>query len=324
MSDSPHEPPPQFGFQGILRPEFPSQILVDAEERCNLKCLHCRNAEMSEMDGFGNTSLDPEINRKFIDEVAEKGEGICQYIRYSGQGETMLHPQIFDLLSYAKSRLKIPVNLTTNGTLLDEKRIIRLLEMGVDMVDISIDAHKDETYAKIRGGKLEITRRNVLNLIRLRNAGGFKCWIVVSFIEQPLNQGESENFKKFWQDAGANYVVIRQMHSCAGAKPGFDRHQNDRYPCLWPWERLVIGASGEVRYCPADWEHGSVLANLRTATLEEIWQGKEMKQLRQAHMDNDFSQHSFCGKCPDWRSTRWPSQGRSWASLVQNMNEESS
>ena len=32
---------------------------------------------------------------------------------------------------------------------------------------------------------------------------------------------------------------------------------------------------------------------------------------------NDFSAHKFCGQCPDWRSTRWPDEGRSYADMME-------
>ena len=29
---------------------------------------------------------------------------------------------------------------------------------------------------------------------------------------------ETDNFEKYWKDQGADYVVIRRLHSCSGAK----------------------------------------------------------------------------------------------------------
>ena len=41
------------------------------------------------------------------------------------------------------------------------------------------------------------------------------------------------------------------------------------------------------------------------------------RRLRQAHLENDFGVHAFCGQCPDWRGTRWPDEGRSYADMVE-------
>ena len=63
--------------------------------------------------------------------------------------------------------------------------------------------------------------------------------------------------------------------------------------------------------------HGSRLADYRTTTLLETWHGEVYRRLREAHLTNDFSAHKFCGQCPDWRSTRWPDEGRSYADMME-------
>ena len=58
------------------------------------------------------------------------------------------------------------------------------------------------------------------------------------------------------------------------------------------------------------------LADYRSTTIRETWQGLQYRRLRQAHLTNDFAGHDFCGQCPDWEATRWPGEGRSYADLV--------
>ena len=67
--------------------------------------------------------------------------------------------------------------------------------------------------------------------------------------------------------------------------------------------------------------HGSVIADYRDTTIREVWHGETYRRLRQAHLANDFSEHGFCGQCPDWEQTRWPGEGRSYADLVEELAE---
>lgn len=308
-----------YGFQKHLNSEFPSQIVVDTTERCNLACIHCPHEEQTAKGQLGNVFLDPALHNKMVDEVAVAGRGICRYLRYTGQGETMMHPQIFEMLEYAASRSGTAINVTTNCTVLGEKRAQRLLDAGVHVVDISIDAFRDETYAVVRKkGELEKTRANVLRLIELKRRGGYGTRVVVSFVELPQNRHEAGAFEHFWREAGADYVVIRRRHSAAGAKEGVVEVPRQRYPCLYPWERITLGPSGMIHYCPQDWVHGSEVADFRTATIKDVWQGEAMRTLREAHLANDFRCHPFCGQCPDWSTTRWPDEGRSYTDLMQN------
>lgn len=318
------QPTTKYDFQGRLKAEFPSQIIVDATEVCNLECIHCPHPEFKRSEHYATRYLDVAIHTKMVDEVRQYGQGHTQYIRYTSNGEPLVHPAIYDMLDYAVKNSGVFVTLTTNGTIMNEKRIEKLLASGLHMVDISIDAFLPETYAEIRrGGTLETTRANVLKLMEIKKRIGAATRIVVSFVEQPQNTGEVADFESYWKRQGADFVVIRRLHSAAGGVSAIamDMKQTqqsvDRKPCLYPWERILLNPKGELAFCPQDWSHGSVLADYRTTTIREVWQGEAYRQLREAHLTNQYNAFPFCAQCPDWAQTRWPGEGKSYADLVE-------
>lgn len=314
-----------YGFYGRLKSEFPSQLLVDATEICNLACIHCPHPTFKKSEHYDGRSVSLELNAKLVDEVRQHGQGQTLYIRYASNGEPLTHPQIYEMLEYAKRHSGVMVTLTTNGKLMVEQRIERLLDAGVDVIDISLDAFSPEVYAQVRvGGNLLVTRANVLRLIASIRERKASTKVVVSYVEQPLNRHETDSFERFWKDAGAHYVVVRRLHSCSGAKSDLAverRAENEaagqRRPCLYPWERIVLNARGDLSFCPSDWVHGSFITDYRTTTIKEVWQGEFYRKLREAHLTNNYSCHGFCGQCPDWKSTRWPEEGRSYANMME-------
>ena len=319
--------PTEYGFSDRLKAEFPSQIVVDITEVCNLACIHCPHPEFKKSAHYQARYLAPELNAKMVDEVRDKGCGFTQYIRYTSEGEPLIHPRGYEMIEYAARNSGVFVTLTTNGTIMNEKRTRKLLDSGVHMIDISIDALEPETYAKVRvNGDLEVTRGNVLNLIRWIKQAGLSTKVVVSFVEQPENTSEAGAFKKFWTEQGADDVVIRRLHSSAGSTVSIAKLLRKggesvmRYPCLYPWERITLNPRGELSFCPQDWVHGSFVANYRTTTIAETWQGDFYRKLRAAHLDNKFADHPFCGQCPDWRATRWPGTGRSYADMIEEFS----
>jgi len=308
-----------YGFQNHLSAEFPSQIVVDVTEHCNLECIHCPHSDLAFQGKKEKTHIDVGLHKKLIDEIVKDGQNICNYIRYTANGEPLIHPRLIEMITYAGKKLnKTLLNLTTNGKILTKKRARALLEAGVSVFDISIDAFTSETYAKIRKkGDLQVTKRNVLFLINEIRKFGFDSRVVVSFVEQPLNRSESSDFKKFWEESGVNYVVIRRLHSAAGAKKDFVKTETDRYPCLYPWERITLSANGKLSFCPQDWTHASEVSDFREVTIKEAWQGQKMKGLRNAHLNCMFSEYPICEKCEDWSTTRWPTQGRSYQDMMK-------
>lgn len=314
----------RYGFHDRLRPEFPSQIIVDITEICNLSCIHCPHSDFKKTEHYAGRHLDPELNSKMVDEVRSYGRGITQYIRYTSNGEPLLHPQGYEMIEEAVRHSGTFVTLTTNGTIMNEVRTQRLLEAGVHLIDISIDAFHAETYAKIRvNGDLAITRDNVLRLISWVQNSKVNTKVVVSFVEQPLNHQEASEFEQFWKDNGADYVVIRRMHSHSGAVRHMiaqEKSEFPRRPCLYPWERIILNANGDLNYCPSDWEHGSFVADYHIASIFDVWHGPLYESLRKAHLANSYLKHNFCGKCPDWSDTRWPDEGRSYADMVKEFS----
>jgi pyruvate-formate lyase-activating enzyme len=318
-----------YGFGGRLTAPFPSQILMDITEICNLACVHCPHPSFKHSAHYGARHLDPELNEKMVAEVRRHGQGVTQYIRYASNGEPLVHPHAYDLLDAAVKYSGVYVTLTTNGTIMNETRTTRLLEAGVHMIDVSIDAFRPDTYARIRrNGKLHVTRGNVLRLLQWVRESGAATKIVVSFVEQAENAAETGDFERFWQDQGAHGVVIRRQHSCSGAMVDLaDLRRGaiaavSRTPCLYPWERIVVNAAGDLAFCPSDWVHGSRLADYRETTIHDTWQGESYARLRRAHLTGDFAGHDFCGQCPDWEATRWPGEGRSYADLVEEFVSE--
>jgi pyruvate-formate lyase-activating enzyme len=320
---------PAYGFRDRLSAEFPSQLIVDITEICNLACIHCPHPQYKVSEHYGGRALEPELNAKLVDEVRRHGRGLTQYIRYASSGEPLTHKSVFEILEYAVRNSGVAVTLTTNGKTLDERKAERLLNTGVNVVDISIDAFNPESYAKIRvGGNLNVTRANVLNLIQKSKSGPAKTRVVVSYVEQPLNRNETADFERFWKDNGADDVVIRKMHSCSGAMAELAEKtrkagaHEPRRPCVYPWERIVLNPKGDLTFCPQDWVHGAVIADYRTTTVYETWHGEFYRNLRNAHLANAFERHKFCGQCPDWKLTLWPGEGRSYANMMEGLKEK--
>ena len=123
-------------------------------------------------------------------------------------------------------------------------------------------------------------------------------------------------------------MVVRRLHSAAGAVINvaelMKKKQSDkvRRPCVYPWERVVLNPRGYLSFCPADWTHGSTIADYRNNSVASLWQGEFYRKLREAHITNDFSSHDFCGQCPDWEATRWPHEGRSYANLIEEFTNK--
>jgi len=96
--------------------------------RCNLDCTYCNE--------FDDTSkpVPLEEMKKRLDILAEMGTSI---ITISG-GEPLMHPELDEIIRHIR-RLGMIAGLITNGFFLNEERIERLNNAGLEHLQISID-----------------------------------------------------------------------------------------------------------------------------------------------------------------------------------------
>jgi len=132
------------GFNVLLKPNVvnthPIYIQIDPTSYCNLSCKSCGRDSIVDKP----THLTFDHFKKYIDIIKPFK------VAMSGTGEPFMNPQLLEMVKYAKEK-ESSVLITTNFTLINEKKAEQIVESGLDLLKISIDATNRETYLKIRG-----------------------------------------------------------------------------------------------------------------------------------------------------------------------------
>jgi MoaA/NifB/PqqE/SkfB family radical SAM enzyme len=144
----------------------PFYVQVNPTNLCNLQCRGCRY-HSSKTVGLSNTAGDLrymplELVEKLSKELSAGGTTeatIC------GEGESLMYPHWFEMVSAFK-RAGLRVQLFTNGTLLDESTASRLLDSGLDVLNVSMWATSPEEYAESYPGTDPVNFENALEGIR--------------------------------------------------------------------------------------------------------------------------------------------------------------
>lgn len=130
-------------FNMLRRPvvmrEYPIHLQLESTDACNLNCTTCSRDVIVTRASL----LKTEYWKGIIDEMRPSN------INVSGIGEPFLHPDIYEIIAYAKAR-GAAVNCATNFTrIYDNHR--KVVECGIDQLKVSIDATDAETFRRIRG-----------------------------------------------------------------------------------------------------------------------------------------------------------------------------
>lgn len=279
---------------------FPRRINVELTNHCNQRCVLCPRQEFTRPLGF----MEGEVFERVVAECAHQDTTLWLHFL----GEPLLHPGTAALVSRAKRAGVARVGLSTNGVSLAGARAEALLDAGLDRLECSMDAIDREGYRAMRGrDHFERVMRNVRGFLRAKRARGLETPVVsIQFMRTPDVEARLVEIVAAWRpDLGPrDFVMTIRPASFGGAvtaTPLALRDPDERPPCSWLFESLMVLQDGTVTMCGADWDAKAPLGNLRDTSLGAIWTGAEARRRRDAHLAGRFSDVGPCGGCEDWR-----------------------
>lgn len=298
---------------------------------CNFGCPNCPYTDgNSEIRKFYREHDGELFPVKLWMKIAEEAGPHRAWLRCTGGGEPMLHPQIVDMIEFAKER-GARVWLNTNGSMFGpwpahRRKLERIISAGIDLIEFSMDAGDAATYARVRpprGGQpadpeawWQRMLGNVRAALECRARWKIPTRIVVSIIRQQALEGTLEQAVAFWlRDVGVDDVITRKFLSWDDntnipLERSLDQHLyrdlpvEPKEPCVWPFERLNVDSLGRIALCGQDisFRTSALFPNAHEATIKEIWQGEMFRWYRRRHAEGRGSQCWPCRGCSAWRA----------------------
>lgn len=216
----------------------PLYVQVGVVNSCNYRCTFCwdhptyvpKNAPWPDKITEDYYTDHPEIDRNkahmtwemytdLVDDLHALG---TRKIKYIGRGESFLHPRFVDMVAYAKSK-DFNCSITTNGSLIKEQDAIRLVELGLDEIFVSVNAGSPKSYNeihlhtppeafdRIKTTLTWFTRERA----RLNSAGPY---MHLSFVIQNNNYFEMPDMVRLAHEVGAHRVAFNRISVYEGSR----------------------------------------------------------------------------------------------------------
>lgn len=109
------------------------KVYLEFSSRCNLQCPMCFRESLSEPQG----DMNPSLFEKLVLDL--KSFPRLEMVHFLGMGEPFCNPSLFDAFAMLKST-GAAVRLTTNTATLDAEAAREIVSLGVDIVDLSLEA----------------------------------------------------------------------------------------------------------------------------------------------------------------------------------------
>src|SRR6266481_1530669 len=246
--------------KGLVSTDHPIQVHIIPMRRCNLSCAYC-----NEYDDFSDPVPLEEMYRR-IDKLAALGTTL---ITISG-GETLLHPQLDDIIRRIRSH-GILSGLITNGYLLTPQRIQQLNDSGLDHLQISIDNVKPDEVSKkslkVLDKKLQWLRQHAefhVNINSVIGAGVKEQWDAVTIGKRAVELGFTSTvgiihdgtgqLRPLDHEAQSVFAQMKKLGKHSYAR--FNQFQNNialgrpnNWRCRAGSRYLYICENGLVHYC---------------------------------------------------------------------------
>src|SRR6188472_3217327 len=266
-------------------PILPEIVQIESTNICNAKCVFCPRDEMHRRQGI--MSLD--LYKKIVDECVELG---ITHVRVHNYGEPFVDRKLVEKVRYAKEKGIREVGMISNGSLITEEVARGMIEAGLDAINISVDASGKDVFESTRIGlKYDKVIANIERLVALREqAGRRRPKLILSFVRQNTSEDEHA-FIEHWRTK-ADKIHITDLHNWAGT---LNQKSDVNYPCYRPWLTFTALWDGRVSLCCADFDGSTILGDLRTHTISEIWNSDTYRALRREHLESGGP--AICRSC---------------------------
>ena len=263
-----------------------TSLIIEPTNTCNLRCTFCFVTDgMTRDGGF----MDFDLFKKIIDDCTDL-EHLCMH----NWGEPLLHKDIFRMIEYAKNNGVNYVVMNTNGTLLTDKMINRIVNSKLDIIRFSIDGSA-ETFKRVRGVELENIEKNIkkLKIIKEKKKPELKMGVVFTVEED--TEGDAEEYINHWEKI-VDHVRLQPKLITS------PRTEVCPEPFGKDYGKLVVLWDGRVIPCCVDYNANLMIGNIQNDTIPNLWKSEKLNILREQHLKGEFP--DTCANCNECESNK--------------------
>jgi len=245
---------------------LPSEVEISESGMCNRKCSFCPRSDPNYP--HKNEFISFDLHKKLCDELAEVS--YSGLIIYSGFVEPMLDKNIYRLINYAKTKIpKSRVEMISNGDVLNEKRLKKLYDSGLDRLQISLYDGEEQHRDFIKLGK-KLNLKNNQYVLRARYLP------------------EEQDFGITLSNRGG--MLENADHKILPRKEKLEKK------CFYPSYKFFLDYNGDILMCSHDWGKKNILGNLKKEKFLDIWLSKK-SQFARNKLNNGDRSISPCNVC---------------------------
>lgn len=289
--------------------EMPYLIQIFPVYACNFKCGYCIHSLDRKQHGYisDEVMMPLDLYKKAIDDMKKTGRKI-KMLRFAAIGEPLLHPQIAEMVAYAKqSEVANSIDIVTNGALLTPELSDALIAAGLSKLRISLEGLSAEDYKKHSMAEVDFTK--FVDNIRYFHENCGETRMYIKIIDYMVQKEEEQKrfydiFKPITHDIAIEHLTptIEEIDydEISGGmetnKPQNGEKLLMSQVCPQPFYMMQINPDGNVVPC-CSMKYPRVLGNVKEQSVQEVWKGEKFNQFRREVLQGVKQIKGACSKC---------------------------
>lgn len=219
-------------------------------------------------------------------------------------GEPLTNPNFVECVKYIRSK-GAKTRISTNGSLLDDRRREAIANSGLEYVVVSISTLDRETYKRTRGcDRLPQVLDNLFKFKKYIDDHNLPTEVQAVMIDTENGKGKDE-FIKFFHDHGIHAAFHNFTNRADSVNLDLFSESNHDYSvkrglCVDLEKRIGILSDCNIITCFCDFEAKNALGNLRDYdySLEKLLKNGKLDEIKENLRQGKYL--GACEKCSDW------------------------
>jgi radical SAM protein with 4Fe4S-binding SPASM domain len=250
--------------------------------------------------------------------IIDQASPDLMYLMLYFQGEPLMNPAFFDMVSYAKEK-RVYTATSSNGHFLDDENARMLVESGLDRLIISLDGADQEAYEKYRRhGDFRTVREAIENVMTWRKKlRSSKPYTIIQFLVFRHNEHQLPGMRKLAKELGVDRLEFKSAQVYDLEKDQGLIPENSKYSryvkgpdgiwklkkpvrnrCWRMWSGAVITWDGGMVPCCFDKDAAHQFGRLGEKPFRAIWKSEAYNRFRNQIL-KDRGNIEICNNCTE-------------------------
>lgn len=289
--------------------------------RCNLSCDMCLTHSRKFSNRYGQKPT-KEMDFGLFKQILNRYKNAIK-VYLIGNGEPLLNKDLFRMIEYASTVMKMNVDVSSNGIILREY-IEEILNSPLKYFNVSVNGHNPEEFNRMTGMPPElfdVISNNTAELVKQKQAKGAKLKVSISIILDQGNYRDLNDMICFADNLGVNQVAFFQflpfpakgftaeerclfsddsnvletfaqvnslrsrIRTTVMLPPLLEREMATNKYCCQPFYSLTVDGDGNVGGCATQ-----LLDNTGNGKIydKDVWNNGHFQEMRKRFLDPEF------------------------------------